>query len=216
MGLVDILVILLVVLIVVTRFTKFKLPKDPRDSAARRADYDRLKNRPLVRDEAPQMQGQMVDVTPQAKPASRKPSFKDLQESAKGLSGMAKLKVLEPGFDEAVFLEGTKDAYGYFYECWNARDEDGLDNLCAPQLYGRLITELQDDDAWKPLTVDQIAGIRVAEVRVHGKTAIIDVDFEVVEREDGGVAKTVKRRWVLAKPIGSEDPNWELQDVIAS
>ena len=214
MGLIDIIVIVLVAVVIVTRFTKFKLPKDMRDSAARKAAYDQMRKRPPVQPQANiDDKNPMVDVTP-AKAPPRKPTMKDLQESARHLSGMAKLKVLEPGFDEAVFLGGAKDAYGYFNECWNARDEDGLDNLCAPQLYGRLMTELHDDTVWKPVTVDEIVSADIAEVRVHGKTAIIEVDFEAMEREDGGVAKAVKRRWVLAKPIGSEDPNWELQDIV--
>ena len=216
MGLIDIIVIGLVLVAVVTRFTKFKLPKDPRDSAARRADLDKLRGRPLLRDDAPR------DVTPlaqaskvEAEPArpARKPSAKDMQAAAKGLTGLAKVKALEPGFNEAEFLDGAKSAYGYFYACWNARDEDGLDNLCAPALYGRLLVQLQDERLWEEVHVEEITSVTLGEARVHGKTAVIDVDFETVERDGASVPRPVKRRWVLARPLGSEDPNWELQDI---
>ena len=211
MGLIDIIVIVLIAAAVITRFTKFKLPKDPRDRANRRADLDRLRGRPLLREDQPGM----VDVTPddEVKPVPRKPSARDLQEAAKGLSGMAKVKVLEPGFNEEDFLDGAKAAYGYFYTCWNARDEAGLDDLCAPALFGRLMTQLQDDRVWAPVTVDEVVSVRIAQARVHGKTAILDVDFEALEREGDSAARTVRRQWVLARPLGSEDPNWELQDM---
>jgi predicted lipid-binding transport protein (Tim44 family) len=133
---------------------------------------------------------------------------------AKGLSGVAKLKVMEPGFSEADFLDGARAAYGYFYQSWNARDEEGLDNLCAPTLFGRLMNELHDDATYAPVEVDEIVDARIGDVRVHGQTAIVSVDFEAVQREGDGVAKTVKSKWVLARPLGSEDPNWELQDIV--
>lgn len=211
MGLIDLIVMVLVVVVVVTRFTKFKLPTDTRDKAARRSDLERLRGRPLLRDDEP-----VVDVTPAAdepKPAPRKPSARELQEAAKGLTGLAKIKVLEPGFQEADFVDGAKSAYGYFYTCWNAKDEDGLDNLCAPALYGRLLTQLHDDRVWEPVTVDEIVSAEIGEARVHGKTAVISVEFETLERMGDSAARTVHRTWVLARPLGSEDPNWELQDI---
>lgn len=217
MGLIDIIVIALVVAVVVTRFTKFKLPKDPRDSATRRADLDKLRGRPLIRDEAPR------DVTPVAEASrmeveppkpSRKPSAKDLQAAAQGLSGIAKVKALEPGFDEAEFIEGAKGAYGYFYSCWNAKDEEGLENLCAPALFDRLQVQLHDARVWQEVHVDEITEATLGDARVHGKTAVIDVTFATREREGNvSAARAVKRQWVLARPLGSEDPNWELQDI---
>jgi predicted lipid-binding transport protein (Tim44 family) len=207
MGLIDLIVMVLVIAVVLTRFTKFKLPTDPRDKAARRADIERLRERPLLRDEAP------AEMAEEPKPAPRKPSARELQEAAKGLSGLAKVKALEPGFHEADFLEGAKAAYGYFYTCWNARDEEGLDNLCAPALHGRLLTQLQDDRVWEPVAVDEITLATLGDARVHGKTAVIDVHFETVERMGDSAARPVQRTWVLARPLGSEDPNWELQDI---
>lgn len=227
MGLIDIIVLALVLAFVVSRFTKFKLPKDPRDTATRRSDLERLRGRPLVRDDEPNV----VDITPvtesktvgktadkaagqpEAPKAPRKPSLKELQEQAKGLSGMAKIKVLEPGFDEAAFLEGAKGAYTYFNTRWNARDEDGLHNLCAPGLFDRLVPELHDDKTWQPITIDEITNATVAGARVHGKTVVMDVDFTAVEREGKGAPVTRTSRWVLARPLASEDPNWELQDI---
>lgn len=211
MGLLDIIVIVLVLLAVGSRFTKFKLPKDPRDSSARRSDLDRLRGRPLMRDDKPEP----VDVTAEAeatRSAPRKPTLKESKELAKGLSGIAKIKALEPSFDEDTFLEGAKAAYGHFYTCWNAKDEEGLEDLCAPALMGRITNEL-NDKSWQPVLIDDMTHIGVAEARVHGRTSVIEVDFEALEREGTSAPRAVKRRWVLARPLGSEDPNWELEDI---
>ncbi len=219
MGLIDIIVIGLVIAVIVTRFTKFKLPKDPRDSATRRADLDRLRGRPLIRDEEPRdhprdvtAHAQATKVEEAAKPA-RKPSAKELQAAAKGLTGMAKIKALEPGFNEADFMDGAKSAYGYFYECWNAKDEEGLANLCAPALFDRLMVHLQDARMWEETHVDEIVRTAILEARVHGKTAVLDVAFDTLEREGNSAARPVSRVWVLARPLGSDDPNWEVQDI---
>ncbi|RYG61426.1 MAG: hypothetical protein EON60_03580 [Alphaproteobacteria bacterium] len=214
MGLIDIIVIGLVVAVIVTRFTKFKLPKDPRDTAARRTDFDRLRGKPLIREDAPrdvtaEAQASRVDDT--ARP--RKPSAKELQAAAKNLTGMAKVKALDPAFNEADFVDGAKAAYGYFNSCWNAKDEEGLANLCAPALFDRLRLQLQDDRLWEETHVDAITDAAIVEARVHGKTAVIDVMFETLEREGSSAARAVKRLWVLARPLGSDDPNWELQDI---
>lgn len=210
MGLLDIIVLVLVIVAVVSRFTKFKLPKDLRDKQSRRAELDRLRGRPLVRDDKPEA----VDVTAEAEVARvpRKPAFKDLQAAAKNLSGMAKVKALEPSFNEAEFIEGAKGAYGYFYTCWNAKDEQGLDDLCAPALHGRLLNDL-NDKAYAKVEVDEILSAEIGEARVNGRTAIIDVNFVTLEREGGSAARERKSVWVLARPLGSEDPNWELQDI---
>lgn len=214
MALIDLIVLVLVVVIVVTRFTKFKLPTDKRDAQARRSDLDRLRQRPLMRDDLPEQQP--VDMTPaaQATKPARKPSQKEMMAQAKNLTGMAKLKALDPGFKEPDFLEGAKAAYGYFYESWNARDEEGLDNLCAPALFGRLMNDMNDDATFMPVVVDEIVDARIGDVKVHGQTAIVSVDFEAEQREGDGPVKVVHSRWVLARPLGSEDPNWELQDIV--
>lgn len=218
---IDLIVIALVAAIVISRFTKFKLPKDPRDAQGRRGDLERLRRNPLVRDDAPNV----VDITAQAeaRKAENAPEPKDTaaraaekaraaREAAKHLSGLAKIKALDSRFQEEEFLEGAKAAYRYFYDCWNAKDEEGLANLCAPGLYDRVSMELADSD-WQPVKVDDLRDATIVTARVHGKTAVVEVQFETTEREGDAAPRTMQRRWVLARPLGSEDPNWELESM---
>ncbi len=210
---IDLIVIALVAAIVVSRFTKFKLPKDPRDAAQRRSDLDRLRRNPLVRDDAP---NNVVDITAQTEArkaeTDNKPSVQAGREAAKHLSGLAKIKALDSSFREEEFLEGAKAAYTYFYQSWNAKDEEALANLCAPALYDRLVLDLQDR-TWQSVQIDDLRDAEILSARVHGKTAVIDVQFDSVEREGDGTPRTMQRRWVLARPMNSEDPNWELESM---
>lgn len=210
---IDLIVIALVAAIVVSRFTKFKLPKDPRDAAQRRSDLDRLRRNPLVRDDAP---NNVVDITAQAEARKAETestsSASARREAAKHLTGLAKIKALDSSFREEEFLEGAKGAYGYFYQSWNAKDEEALSHLCAPALYDRLMVDLQDSN-WQPVQVDDLRDAEILSARVHGKTAVIEVQFDSVEREGEGTPRSMKRRWVLARPMNSEDPNWELESM---
>lgn len=208
---IDLIVIALVAAIVVSRFTKFRLPKDPRDSAQRRSDLDRLRGKPLVRDDAPNV----VDITAQTaarKADERKAPVPAKAAEVKHLSGLAKIKAMEPGFKDETFLEGAKAAYAYFYQSWNAKDEEALANLCAPGLYDRLISELHSAD-WQPVQLDDLRDAEIVNARVHGKTAVIEVQFDSVECEGEASPRQLQRRWVLARPLNSEDPNWELESI---
>jgi len=212
---IDLIVIALVAAIVVSRFTKFKLPKDPRDAAQRRSDLDRLRRNPLMRDETP---NNVVDITDQTEARKTGPvvsaheQAKAAREAAKNLSGLAKIKALDAGFKEDEFLEGAKAAYTYFYQSWNAKDEEALANLCAPALYDRLLVELHDR-IWQPVYIDDLRDAMILNARVHGKTAVIDVQFDSLEREGEATARRMQRRWVLARPLNSDDPNWELEHI---
>ncbi len=210
----DLIIIALVAAVVVSRFTKFRLPKDPRNRDARKNDLDRLRGTPPRREEPTNV----VDITASAEatpatPKANKAKLERMQrEAAKNLTGLAKIKALDTGFDEQSFLEGARQAYGYFYTCWNAKDEDGLAKLCAPALHDRLVMEMADD-SWQPVHVDEIYDARLLNARVHGKTAVIEVQFDTQEREGSMPARALQRRWVLARPLGSDDPNWELEDM---
>lgn len=207
--LLDILIIALVAFVVITRFTKFKLPKDPRDKAARKADLERLR-RPLLRDDEPAAPQQPIDITPLAEarvtPMKAK-APKLTPRDVKHLDGLEQIKALEPSFSEKTFLEGAKSAYLYFVQVWNAKDEQGIENLTAPALTARLLTELEAT-SYAPIGAITLTSTVIDSARVHGKTAVLDVLFE---GEEAGTP--FRRRWTLARPLNSEDPNWDVQDM---
>lgn len=220
MALIDLIVVVLVLAFVVSRFLGFKLPKDPRKPQERRMDWQELKQKfgpppPLK------------NVTP-ASPAkaSKKPAKAKVDVS--GLEGVEKIKALDEGFDETTFKQGVEAAYRYFYDCWNKLDEEGLDNLCGTALMDKLEVQLAAyrKSKTKPqVLVNRIDAIEIADARVKGRSAVIDVLITATQSEDEvGVTKRSKGNpgpvvhkqevvWVLARALGSDDPNWELQDI---
>lgn len=202
---VDILVIVLVGLFVASRFFSFKLPKDSRNRTMRKADFAKMFSRHTPAE--PKTEGPEGNARKPAKPLPppvKKVSAKDLA----GLSGIEKIKAMEPAFDESKFLQGAKTAYDYFYKCWNTQNEQGLMDLCAPRLVDEIVAGWERK--WQKVDVKQIQAVEIGEARVSGRTAIVEALFEV-KAAKGKVAKTVRETWVLARAIGSDEPNWELQ-----
>lgn len=202
MTLVDVIVLILVAAFIVTRFTKFNLPHDPRDKHARRQDWGRL-TQSVVNEDAP--------LKPKAPPVAPKTVGKG---PAKTLTDMDKLKLADPAFSEAAFLDGARGAYAYFYSAWNDKDEEALANLCAPALVDRIVAGWGDKNGWSKVSVEDITSAALGKVRLHGKTAIAEVDFVARQQEGRGVAREVRSRWTLARALTSDDPNWEVQDIV--
>lgn len=212
---VDVLVIGLVGLFIVSRFFAFKLPKDSRPKAVRRTDFSKLFQRHIPAD--PKTDEAKVGAAPVRAAKATTPKVKKVvtvkKVSAKdlaGLSGLEKIKALDPAFEEKKFLEGAKTAYGYFYKCWNAKDESGLVDLCAPRLVDRVVGEWERK--WQKIDVVEVTSATIGEARVSGRTAIVEAVINSVVK-NGASKKKVANRWLLARAMGSDDPNWELQEM---
>lgn len=205
MSWVDALVLVIVIGLVASRFFKFPLPWDGRPKDQRKGwrevvekfqPSQKLQPKPTQIEQAPGF----TDTTPQKAQQLR---AKGKLVVPKGMVGLAAIKAVDSAFDEAAFLKGARDAYGFFHEKWAVKDEDALANLCAP----RLLDELSDNAPGKaPGKVSDIKTAKIAGARLNGRTAIIDVDFEARHG-----AKLLKSRWTLARAVGGQDPNWELQ-----
>lgn len=216
MSIWDVVVLVLIGGLVLSRFLIFKLPKDSRDKAARKDAYKEFrqlfgggqqdKKMPRVEPRAA-----MKDVTPSARPVEA-PVVKKLRlAELEAMSGLDQVKALDPAFDEAKFVTGARRAHAYFYKCWNARDLDGLAGLCAPVLVNRIAAQWEDD--WQKMNVGEVKDARIVSARVNGRTAIVEAELVAVHKEKRGAARDVTSRWLLARAIGSADPDWELEDM---
>jgi predicted lipid-binding transport protein (Tim44 family) len=203
MSLIDVIIIGILLVVVISRFTGFKLPKDPRNSAARKADFQKLF--PTFTPPTPQ---ENKPAQSQRKQAST-PSLAEL----KNLEGIDQIKALDHNFNTDKFLTGAQKAYAYFYQCWNTRNEPALDDLCGPTLLQKVTQMWATSPTTITLESEPTATIRHA--RVNGRTAIIAVVMEAQQREDGANPRPVKAEWVFARALNNPDPNWELQDIIA-
>lgn len=211
----DGLAIVLVVVFIITRFFSFKLPRDGRSKDVRRADFSKLFQRHIPADpKADEEERPVGKVAPaQARkvpekkvPPVKKVSAKDLA----GMSGLEKIKVMDPAFNEKKFLEGAKKAYGYYHQCWNSKDEEGLEAFCAPRLVDELVGKW--DTKWQKIDVVELKEARIGEARINGRTAMVEAVIQAVLKV-GNARKKVVSTWLLARALGSDDPNWELQEM---
>lgn len=205
MAWVDVLVFLIVGAFVVSRFFSHRLPTDPKDGR---------------KDGKPGGWGQL------GKDLSQR-----VQEAAKTIDTVAVPKKtakagVPDGFDEAAFLSGAKAAYRYYHDRWNAKDEDGLAKLCSPELMDTLNAELNklDKRGVSPLIVVNSLDATLAKVSVKAKTAVAEVVFDAVQSEDEvnetnpkitktGQQRHVRTKWTFARPITSDDPNWDVVSI---
>ncbi|MCP5405622.1 MAG: TIM44-like domain-containing protein [Pseudomonadaceae bacterium] len=211
MALIDILVVGLVLAVVVSRFMGFKLPHDPRPRKNRKGDLARLGQRMMAAEA--QSSGKKVKAAKEVKP------------DVSGLKGIAKLQALDNQFDERDFKDGTAQAYKYFYQSWNAMDVAALDKLCGPALLEQLEASLDDyrDRGAKPqVVVNEVRDVEIIKADVKAMTAVVEARITALQSEDEVVAKRgatqalpheVVVTWVLARALGSDDPNWELQQI---
>lgn len=153
------------------------------------------------------------------------------QEAPKDItpaSGVDLLKQTMADFDEKHFLQGAKKAYQYYYEKWNTKDDEALSQLLAPHVLAPLVEELNELDEKNrtpQVEVKRINRAEIVDARLNGRTAIVDVQFEVqqadnmVSEKTGKLVgkekapKTVKTVWTFARPVDSEDPNWEVEAI---
>ena len=199
MTVLDILVLVLVGAFIASRFLGFKLPKDTT-----------LKNRKR----RPGRAGRVLDFpkAPAAEaklpaPAAASPVQPVKKVDVSHLKGIEKLKALEGDFSEKSFLEGAKKAYTYYYENLAKGDEGALEHLLAPRLMEEIAEQLERDGTPKAQPITDLKA-ETADVRVSGRSAVIDVSFGAKHGND-----TRKSVWTLARPLGSEDPNWEVQAI---
>lgn len=203
MTLIDGIVLVLIVALVASRFFAFKLPKDTRPKASRRSNFNIFGLNTPAEPKTETSQAQTPQLPPP--PLVKRPSTRELSQ----MSGIEQIKALEPEFKEEKFIEGVKAALHYFYRCWNKRDEAAMADVVAP----RLMAQIKDmwDSTNQPKKLEDTKGVLIKSARVTGRTSIIETEITLVSRDGKKAPRTLKGAWTWARPIGSEDPNWELQ-----
>ncbi|MCA3243690.1 MAG: TIM44-like domain-containing protein [Alphaproteobacteria bacterium] len=213
----DLVIIGLVLALVVSRFFNFKLPTDTRDAAARKAEFDQLFGRRKAQREAYQETPLTEAETDEDMAAAAEAKAAPRRKAALGprdvahLEGVEQIKALDPNFDRADFIAGAIAAYGYFYECYNARDQEGIINLCGPQFEQEVLAEWTENPA--KIVVESEPKASLQRARLNGRTAVLEVLFTATHRVGKAAPQTVRAVWVFARAVGSPDPNWELQTI---
>ena len=212
-GLIDLIIFIVVGVFIYTRFFGHKLPGGkPKNlfgaqPKKRRTRQAHLKPVP----------------TQQEKPAQQAAAkVVPLKPTKQGLAG---LKEVDSTFNEKEFVAGAKHAFGMYYTAWVEKDEETLADLLTPNLFDDVMDELEtaaQEGKTPYLELDDKIEATLVDGRLNGRTAIVEVKYSAHMVQDyisqtaktsRKKAKTVSQVWVWARPVGSEDPNWELQAI---
>lgn len=206
----DIVILISLVVFIVTRFLGEGLPKD--DELNKKKKSNNKSN------------NKVIDITAKNKTTSAVRKAKNFTDETDGLE---KIKSVDSSFNEKDFKEGAKQAYFMFYEALSLVNEDDLDFLTSPRIFNELMEESDDYESLgqiRKVVVDSVDSIDIVDAKLHGKTAIIDVKYiaqqkDFIEDSQGQFVsgdkdfKTVTFIWTWARPVNSDDLNWELDDM---
>lgn len=148
----------------------------------------------------------------------------DGSDAAKALAAM---KMAEPGFSVAEFLDGAKGAYEMILMAFESGDLSSARQFLSEDVAEAFEAVIEQRDA-QGLTVDaDFVGVREVSLanatfdRTSG-TAEVTARFvgeltSVVKNSDGEIVEgnpnEIKRQkdvWTFARVMGSKDPNWRL------
>jgi predicted lipid-binding transport protein (Tim44 family) len=207
-GLIDIIIFIAVGIFIYTRFFGHTLPggKPKRPGAKRKKKPTHLK--PVKTEEAKPQPAKVVPLKPTK-------------------TGLAGLKEIDKNFNEKEFLNGAKQAFVMYHKAWEAEDEDTLASLLAPNLFDEVMDDLETAEAEnkKPfLELDEKIEATIIDGRLNGRTEVIEVKYSAQILQDyiGQTAKSSRKKskavtqvWVWARPVESDDPNWQLEAINA-
>lgn len=193
LTLIDLIFLIVVGVFVFTRFFQSKLPKD----------QNKTKKRPQARPLNVKI-GATEDDFAQNTVVKLKPKDKT------PLTGIDKLKSMDPFFREGKFLKGADNAFKMYFEALQEGDEEFLETFLSPKLMDEMrdVVDSKTKRA-KVALVEKVNTSSIVNADVKGRTAFVDVMFDAKFDND----TSEKVIWTLARPVDSDDPNWDLDKI---
>ena len=140
-------------------------------------------------------------------------------------AGLVQLKMSDPNFSVARFLEGAAKAFEIIVAAYAKHDTDALKPLLSDEVYAGFASSIQEREdrgeaaetelvVLKPPkleSIDVIDGRALVAVRFQSEqvNVIRDRNGAVIEGSRDHV-ESVTDIWTFARDIGSRDPNWAL------
>lgn len=140
-------------------------------------------------------------------------------------TGLAAIRLADPAFDLARFLDGARKAFEMILKAYAEGDRETLGFLCAPDVYAAFEQAIAGRERLGHSMEVEVVAIRradVVEARMEGHRARITVHFaseqiSVVRDAEGRVVEgdparviEVEDIWTFERDVRSEDPNWKL------
>ncbi len=145
--------------------------------------------------------------------------------------GLRQLLASDRSFDAGRFMEGAEAAYRMISEAYWAGDRDTLRDLCDDDSYEAFVEAIEAREARGEKLDNRLVGIdsaKITAVELDRKEARITVryqaDISAVTRDADGKmiagsmsdASRTDDLWTFRRAIGSNDPNWLLDEIEAA
>lgn len=139
--------------------------------------------------------------------------------------GLVQIKIADPSFSAARFLEGAAKAFEIIVTAFAHHDTDTLKPLLSPEVFSRFATAIQDREERGETMETELVVLKppkLESAEMHGDRAIVAVRFQseqvnTVKDKDGKViegdrdqVESVTDIWTFARDSASSDPNWLL------
>jgi predicted lipid-binding transport protein (Tim44 family) len=142
-------------------------------------------------------------------------------------AGLRQLLATDRNFDAGRFMEGAEAAYRMILEAYWKGDRDTLRDLCDDDSYDAFIEAIAAREARGETLDNRLIGIdsaKITAVELHRGEARVTVryhaDISAVTRDADGKliagsmsdAAQADDLWTFRRQIGSNDPNWVLDE----
>ena len=146
-------------------------------------------------------------------------------------AGLRQLLATDRNFDAGRFMEGAEAAYRMILEAFWAGDRDVLRDLCDDDSYEAFVEAITAREGRGERLENRLMSVdsaKITAVEVGGSEARITVqyraDISAVTRDAEGKmiagsmsdATQTDDRWTFRRKIGSNDPNWLLDETEAA
>ncbi|MBU0824418.1 MAG: Tim44/TimA family putative adaptor protein [Alphaproteobacteria bacterium] len=145
--------------------------------------------------------------------------------------GLRQLLASDRNFDAGRFMEGAEAAYRMILEAYWKGDRDTLRDLCDDDSYEAFVEAIEAREARGEKLENRLVGIdsaKITAVEMDRKEARITVryqaDISAITRDADGKliagsmsdASQTDDLWTFRRAIGSDDPNWLLDEIEAA
>ena len=145
----------------------------------------------------------------------------------RGPAGMTQIKIADPGFDEAGFLDGARYAFETILESYASGDKKSLKSLLAGPVYEGFADEIERREKANETLETTLVSFILADIvgaAMAGRKARVTVKFlteqvnvlrnaegDAIDGDTATVAK-ITDVWTFERDTRSRDPNWQLAD----
>ena len=166
----------------------------------------------------------LPDNTRDETPAEAEASM-DIDSDDPTAAGLVQIRVADPSFDPAQFVEGAKVAFEMVLSAFAGGDRKTLKNLLSPDVFKNFDEAITEREKAGETLEDTLVGIRsakIVEALMDGNHAMVTVKFvseqiSALRDADGSIVDgnpneviDVTDFWTFSRDTRSSDPNWTL------